>query len=199
MPGPEPGRSGRLIAGVRLSDDTLAQRSWKRTHLPASLKPTVARALVLLAGLHPGETVVDPLCGAGTILREAAECVRGLRLAGGDIDPDALEAARANTGKQALLVRWDATCLPLAGALVDVLITNPPYGRKHEALPGLPKLYRQLARECARVLRPGGRAVVLTGEPRELAEALPKALRIHSKRRLLLRGLPVTAFVIVRE
>jgi len=193
-PGP-----GRVLAGVRLSDDALAQRTWKRAHLPASLKPTVARALVSLAALHHGQTVVDPMCGAGTILRECAEAVRGLRLLGGDLDSEQLDAARVNAGKQSSLVRWDATKLPLRDGSVGVVITNPPYGRQHEAVAGLDRLYRRAMRESARVLRIGGRAVVLTGEPTTLLEALPKSLRVRSKRRLLLRGLPVTAFVIVRE
>ena len=189
----------RTLAGIRLSDDTLAQRTYKKAHLPASLKPTVARALVLMAELKPDETVLDPMCGAGTILREAAETVRGLTLLGGDNDAEALDAARINTGKQASLELWDAARLPLPDASVDAVITNPPYGRQHEAIPGLGKLYRQSMREAARVLRPGGRCIVLTGEPRELSEALPKSLRIRSKRRILLRGLPVMAFAIVRE
>jgi 23S rRNA G2445 N2-methylase RlmL len=37
----------RTIAGIRLTPDEFAQRRYKRAHLPASLKPTVARALVL--------------------------------------------------------------------------------------------------------------------------------------------------------
>ena len=193
-PGPR-----RIIAGVRLSDDTLAQRAWKQAHLPASLKPTVARALVRLADLRRGEAVADPMCGAGTILREAAESSWGLTLLGGDIDPTALAAATVNAGKQASLAWWDACQLPLGDRTVDAVVTNPPYGRQHEVVAGLDRLYRRLTRECARVLRPGGRAVVLTGEPTTLLEALPKNLRVRSKRRLLLRGLPVTAFVIVRE
>ncbi len=53
-------------------------------------------------------------------------------------------------------------------------------------------------REAARVLRPDGRCVVLTGEPELLVRALPPPLRVASKRRILLRGLAVTAFVMVR-
>jgi hypothetical protein len=50
----------------------------------------------------------------------------------------------------------------------------------------------------ARVLRPGGRGVELPGEPAALARAVPQVMRVVSKRRLLLRGLAVTAFVIER-
>jgi precorrin-6B methylase 2 len=191
--------SERTIAGIRLSDDALAGRRYKRAHLPASLKPTVARALVVLAAPQEGDVIVDPMCGAGTILREAAEQARSLRLIGGDTDPAALEAARLNTGKAASLAVWDALNIPLRTGVADIVITNPPYGRQHEAANGIEKLYRGLAREVASLLAPSGRCVILTGEPQILVEALPKHLRVRSQRRVLLRGLPVTAFVIVRS
>src|SRR5262249_7281388 len=38
-----------------------------------SLRPTVAAAMVRLAGIGPGMTVLDPFCGAGTILAEALD------------------------------------------------------------------------------------------------------------------------------
>ena len=57
--------------GVRLSDKTMRHRTYKVEHLPASLRPTVAAAMVRLAGAGPGMVFVDPMCGAGTILAEA--------------------------------------------------------------------------------------------------------------------------------
>jgi tRNA G10 N-methylase Trm11 len=117
---------------------------------------------------------------------------------GGDVDAGALAAALVNAGRQPVLARWDATRLPLRDRCVDVVITNPPYGRQHEALPGIERLYGRAMREAARVLRPDGRCVVLTGEPDAMLRALPPPLRVRSKRRLLLRGLSVTAFVMVR-
>jgi hypothetical protein len=188
----------RTLVGLRLSGDELAQRRYKRAHLPASLKPTVARALVMLSEPHPDDFCIDPMAGAGTILRERAEAERVALLVGGDLDREALEAARANAGKQAVLSLWDATRLPLAQASVDVVITNPPYGRQMGALAGLDRLYARSLREIARVLRPGGRCVWLTGEAAVLMRAMPPALRVHSKHRMLLRGLSVTAFVMVR-
>jgi hypothetical protein len=189
----------RTIAGIRLSGDELGQRAYKQAHLPASLKPTVARALVLMSEPQPNDVVLDPMCGAGTILRERADAAPARLVLGGDSARDALDASRVNAGKHAALAQWDATRLPIRGGSIDAIVTNPPYGRQHEALAGLDRLYARSLREAARVLRTGGRCVVLTGEPAALMRALPPSLRVRAKRRMLLRGLAVVAFVLIRS
>jgi 23S rRNA G2445 N2-methylase RlmL len=189
---------GRALAGIRISGDELAQRRYKRAHLPASLKPTVARALVLLTEPRPGDVFLDPMAGAATIARERAEAGASELILASDHDPGALQAARANAGRRVRLLRADALRLPLPDASVDAIATNPPYGRRMGEMAGLDRLYARSSREIARLLRPGGRCVVLTGEPGVWQRAMPPALRIRSKRRLLLRGLPVTAFAMVR-
>jgi len=188
----------RTLCGVRLSTDALAQRRYKRAHIPGSLKPTVARALALWSEPAADDVVIDPLAGAGTVLRERAEVASARVLVGGDIDAGAVNAARANAGSAAALATWDATRLPLASGSVDAIITNPPYGRQHEAPGGTAKLYRGVLREMGRVLRPRGRCVVLTGEPDAFVAALPRGLFVRARHRLLLRGLSVTAFVLAR-
>jgi 23S rRNA G2445 N2-methylase RlmL len=188
----------RVLIGIRLSGDELAQRRYKRAHLPASLKPTVAAALVALSEPGRDDVMLDPMCGAGTIVRERTEAGRSRIVLGGDSDADATDAARTNAGRGVELARWDATRLPLRDRSVDAVICNPPYGRQHEAVRGLERLYARSTREMARVLRPDGRCVLLTGEPAVLLRALPLPLRVVSRRRILLRGLPVSAFVMVR-
>jgi 23S rRNA G2445 N2-methylase RlmL len=189
----------RAIVGMRLTDDAFAQRRYKRAHIPASLKPTVARALAIWSEPKPDDIVIDPMAGAGTIPRERASAARARLIAAGDIDAAAVAATRANGGRQVAVLRWDATRLPLRDACVDATITNPPYGRQHQAPGGIEPLYRALLREAARVLRHGGRCVILTGEPAALRDVIPRPLAVRSAHRLLVRGLPVTAFVLERR
>lgn len=188
----------KAIAGIRVSGDEFAQRRYKRAHLPASLKPSVARAMVAWSGPRDDDVVLDSMCGAGTILRERADAGRARLIVGGDADAGAVEAARKNVGRSPALARWDATRLPLRDKSVDVALVNPPYGRQHGEMRELDRLYRRVTRELARVLKPGGRAVLLTGEQRTMLEALGKELQVRSRQRIVLRGLDVTALVIVR-
>ena len=46
------------VCGIRLSDRTMRHRTYKFEHFPASLRPTVAGAMVRLAGVKPGDRVV---------------------------------------------------------------------------------------------------------------------------------------------
>src|SRR5947209_5467530 len=61
------------VCGVRLSDRTMRHRTYKLEHLPASLRPTIAASMVRLGRLQYSQTVLDPMCGAGTILAEVLE------------------------------------------------------------------------------------------------------------------------------
>jgi 23S rRNA G2445 N2-methylase RlmL len=165
------------VCGLRLSDRTMRHRTWKLEHRPASLRPTVAAALVRLAEVRPGHVVLDPMCGAGTILAEHLESMRRARGVlpawGGDLDFGAVRAAAANLRHlgPALLARWDARRLPLPGASVDRLVSNPPFGKQLGRPAEVGPLYRDMVGEYDRVLRPGGRAVLLVGDAGPLRAA----------------------------
>src|SRR5439155_16518616 len=98
-------------------------------------RPTVAAAMVRLLDVEPRQTLLDPMCGAGTILAEQLALGRHeqgakVRVVGGDLDSAALRQASVNLKSvgRAHLVRWDATRLPLADAGVDAVVSNPPFG-----------------------------------------------------------------------
>lgn len=172
-------RGQTAVCGVRLSDRTMRHRTYKDDHVLASLRPTVAAAMVRLAGVGPGMTVLDPMCGAGTILAEAIQTAgrrRGdpVRILGGDLDPNAMFVTGQNLDRvgPAGLARWDARRLPLPAASVDRIVSNPPFGKQLETPDLVPPLYAAAAAEWDRVLRPGGRAVFLVMEEEALRTPL---------------------------
>lgn len=67
---------GRLVVGIDLSGVSLHRRGYRRDVGHAPLKENLAAALLLRAGwpelARQGAPLVDPLCGAGTLLIEAA-------------------------------------------------------------------------------------------------------------------------------
>src|SRR5882762_6556828 len=58
---------------VRLSDDRMRHREYKAAHRPASLRASSAAALAWLSDPHDDDVVLDPFCGAGTMLIERAQ------------------------------------------------------------------------------------------------------------------------------
>jgi 23S rRNA G2445 N2-methylase RlmL len=160
----------QAVVGLRLAATPLHRRAFKQMHLPGSLKPPVAAALLRLAGAPPATAVLDPCCGAGTILVEAAQL--GLHAQGGDSDPAAVAAAQANAQAAgvALDVRvWDVRRLPLHSGSATRIVTNLPWGRQVETDETLAQFYRETCRELHRILAAQGRIVLLSNTPQLVA------------------------------
>jgi tRNA (guanine6-N2)-methyltransferase len=152
--------------GLRLGQHPLHERDYKVVQRAGSLKPSVAAAMLYLAGLEPGHRLLDPCCGAGTILIEGA--MMDAQARGGDIEAEAVEAARTNgktAGVNITVEQWDARALPLANESTDRVVTNLPWGRQIVVDERLADFYRGACREMERVLALGGRVAILTSTP----------------------------------
>ena len=186
--------------GIRLGRTPLHERAYKVENIAGSLKPTVAAAMVRLGAFPRGALIVDPLCGAGTILLEAAAI--GLRAMGGDQDAAALEAARRNrdaAGLEARIEYWDARGLPLDDASADGIVSNLPWGRQIDVDDELARLYAAYLQEMARVVRPGGRLVLLTSlQPVLHAAATDAGLHIAAEHEISLSGQTPTVSVFTK-
>ncbi len=163
----------RPLLGIRVLSDAPGHRPLPAGGLPASLNATLAAAMVRLTTPTPGDVFLDPLCGAGTLLRERALAGPYARLIGGDRERRAITLARANLAglSDLTLRRWDATNLPLPDASVDKAALNPPYGRRAGSHEGNAQLYPAVLGELARVVRPDGLVAWITTE-RRLTTAL---------------------------
>ena len=191
---------GELLLTLRLSDERLRHREYKVAHLPGSLRPSVAAALGWLSEPSPEDIVLDPLCGAGTVLIERAHLGRYARLIGGDSDPAMLEAARTNVGPRYQpidLHSWDATAVALGAASVNKIITNLPWGIRHGSHAENRRLYPRLIAEFRRVVRPHGLIVMLTAETRLMAELQARGLfRAERVVRVAILGAPAAIYVV---
>ncbi len=63
---------GRAEVSLDVAGDSLHRRGWRAVPHRASLKETLAAALLLAAGYAGERPLCDPLCGSGTIAIEAA-------------------------------------------------------------------------------------------------------------------------------
>jgi len=134
---------------VRAMFDRIAPRYQRlNTVLTFGLDRGWRRAAIAAAQLHAGDLVVDVACGTGDLAALAAAV--GARAIGVDFAPAML--ARA-CGRGAALVRGDAAALPLRPACADAVTCG-------FALRNVVEIAAVLA-EAARVLRPGGRLVLL--------------------------------------
>jgi len=162
-----------------------------RSFVPGALRPTVAHGLVWLSRPRADDRFVDVCCGSGTIVSERLAYPCGELLAG-DLSAEAIAAARANlpAGCPAQVRVWDATSLPLPSGFVTAVVSNLPFGRQIGSRDGLPSLYAGIVGEIARVLLPGGRAVLLAEDGAALREAAERcSLACGELARLSLKGL----------
>ncbi|GAA4535287.1 MULTISPECIES: methyltransferase domain-containing protein [Nonomuraea] len=86
----------RAVIAVRIAGRPLHRRPYKTASIRGTLHPPLAAAMAGLARLAGARTVLDPCCGAGTTLIEAAALAPQAVLLGLDHDQAAIAAAREN-------------------------------------------------------------------------------------------------------
>ncbi|CAK6960756.1 THUMP domain-containing protein 2 [Scomber scombrus] len=167
-------RNPQLEVNVYLSDDhcllgipltrlPLANRSYIKT---TGLRSTVAWAMASLAQIQSGFCVVDPMCGVGTILIEAAQEHKDVCFLGMDIDDGQLQKANENVafaelGNRIHLLKASSMVLPLPSSSVDAVVCDLPFGRKFGSKTNMAANLPLILTEMERVLCVGGTLVLL--------------------------------------
>jgi tRNA (guanine10-N2)-dimethyltransferase len=126
--------SGKLVFGLKLSEITPKTYSERRPRKkpffhPSAMPSKLARCMVNLARAKAGELVLDPFCGTGSGMIEAAFV--GCRVLGFDVQRRMAEGTRRNLRHFGVepegLVIADSRKLPLTR--IDHVVTDPPYGK----------------------------------------------------------------------
>ena len=160
---------------------SMRQRGTQRPapHPDIALSPRLARTLVNLADLKPGQTILDPFCGSGTILVEAYS--KSLRCLGLDSSASRVQQTRENlrwaaggaAGRGYDIRKGDAreTSLLLRGTRVDAIVTEPLLLPKLDARPRTStaramideaaRVYNDALASMAESIPPDGRIVVV--------------------------------------
>lgn len=156
-----------FLFGLKLTDERLQRNDYKLSHVPASLQPPVAHCMVLLSEPSQSDVFTDPMCGAGTIIIERALAGPYRHIIGGDISIDSINSAKINISaskKEIHLILWDALNIPLSNNTIDKVVSNIPFGKQTgDGIDNKP-FYSNFFKEIKRVIRPGGKAVLLTPE-----------------------------------
>ncbi len=69
-----------LYVGLFVTKSSLHKRGYRVYNHPAALKTTIAVGMLRLAEWKPGEPILDPMCGSGTIVIEAALTSKGIEI-----------------------------------------------------------------------------------------------------------------------
>ncbi len=142
--------------------------TYRQGDVPAASHPTIAAALVRVAGVRPHDIVWDPFVGSGMELCERAIAGSFVKLIGTDREPAALEIARQNLKaagvSNAELLREDALTFEPRDR-PTLVITNPPMGRRVLRGEDLHSFLDRFLAHAAQVVAPGGRIAWITPVP----------------------------------
>ncbi len=179
-------------------------------HPRITLRTTIAWAMLTHAGYvaAPG-SLLDPCCGAGTILLEGALLAAPVpALVGSDRDESAVEGARANleangvTAARVSLRDLNELKPHLKAGEFRYIVTNPPYGARIGKRIDFHFLYQNLLAIASHALEPGGRIALLVERKQGAFEDVRKGftkLIDHTRVRLSVGGLAPELVVLERR
>ncbi len=170
----------KYVSGLRLTTAAFRQRGGRLQEREGALRPSVAAAMVRLAGPPNGNNLLDLTCGSGTVLSEAAAA--GWKILGSDNDPEAVSVAQQNNRDARLFVA-DARSLPVVSNSIGAVVSNLPFGNQFKVEGDVQQWLESVFSEIRRVQKARASTVLLAPKSVELSRAM-KTAGLSAKRRV---------------
>ncbi|MET1124169.1 MAG: tRNA (guanine(6)-N2)-methyltransferase [Archaeoglobaceae archaeon] len=194
-----------FFIGIDTTGEGLHKRWWRVYNHPAHLNATIACAMLELAGWNEEKSLVDPMCGSGTIPIEAAlkgrnvspgknrefayfrlcgkvvelseENDRVMEITGVEKFRKHLEGARANAVSAGVAdtVEFNLGDATKLEGEYDCIVTNPPYGLRIARKGVIKRLYEKFCEAAKRCMHGDSKLVVITSEFGIMRRAIEKA------------------------
>jgi len=163
-------REKEMLVGISLTGPwSMHRRGYRVYDHPAALKPTLASAMIYIAGTKDKQLIVDPMCGGGTIPIEAALIHEDAEIIGTDINPRHIHGAienaiTAGVYDKVTFKAWDARKIHELISDADHMILNPPYGIRYGDPWSIRSTYEKFLESAQKALKDGGRITMITTE-----------------------------------
>jgi predicted RNA methylase len=180
-----------------LADERFAYRV---EQVPASSHPTLAAALARLGEAKKNDVVWDPFVGGATELVERARLGPYAKLIGTDLDEGALGRARINLAAANLPAELQIADARSFDVKPDLIITNPPMGRRvlNKSLTGA--LYDEFLAHAAKILPRGGRLAWISPRAEDTARrAKSLGFEVKLRQRVDMAGFWAELQVMIRK
>ncbi|XP_008551672.1 tRNA (guanine(6)-N2)-methyltransferase THUMP3 [Microplitis demolitor] len=197
---------GETILHLRVTTESMHRRNIAFFG-PTTLRATICYNLLRLAKPKPGEIIIDPMCGGGSIPIEAAKEFPLSFIIGGDNHEKAMERSRLNISMlpkayKTDLIKWNLEKLPFKDSYVDAFVTDMPFGKRMGSMSDNRVQYKKYLLELGRVVKMKyGRLVLLTYDRRSITVALKSAsdlFRVKKTLSISMGGLNAAAYVLKR-
>ncbi len=196
-------KNGQATLSVRLHTFQDPRFAYRLESVPASMHPAVAAALLYdhRRYMKQTHTVLDPFCGAGTLLIERKKLMGAKAFTGLDISPKAFSIARANCHEAGLHAKvFNRDCRGFHSDFgYDEILCNLPFGHRVGSHEQNERLYDDILQQWPKILRPGGFVLAVTND-KQLFSALATrhGWKIASQMAFSAGGLSPTAFLLQR-
>ncbi|XP_069811665.1 THUMP domain-containing protein 2 isoform X2 [Dendropsophus ebraccatus] len=154
------------VVGFPILRQPLANRDYIQS---TGLRATTAWAMASLAEICTANYILDPMCGVGAILLEAAMEWPHATFLGIDNSESQLKHALDNVKKAGVkdsvaFLKGSVLDLPVLSESMDAVISDVPFGKKFTCSKDMKELLPDIIRQMERVLRIGGVLVLLLSQ-----------------------------------